>query len=203
VTPDFSYPSIDKQPQSLNLYAKLLIISIFCYVTTFYILHISIAADSETYVFDKNTSTETIKGLCSSDQLDFSHISSNDSKGISKINPLSDNEILKFGEPGALSKSEKYSSNHSIDLKEKIRSAVEPNNKDILTLARIIVADLSGERNIDQICRIYDYLKKGNVSVQGWDYVPDPRSGYYSPAHHTYEIGLIIRELVIVMILPS
>jgi tetratricopeptide (TPR) repeat protein len=60
-------------------------------------------------------------------------------------------------------------------LKEVFNSRVEPDNDFVRHKAKMLAATYPGDRNIDQICSVYRYMKVGDVSEKGWSYVSGPR----------------------------
>ena len=63
-----------------------------------------------------------------------------------------------------------------LEMKEKVSTRVELENPLVRGTAAAIVANISGDLTIDQICAIYDYIKFGNktLNITGWNYISEP-----------------------------
>ena len=63
-------------------------------------------------------------------------------------------------------------------------------NERVRSKALVITSDFSGERTIDQICAIYDYMKNGSGPLREWSYKSDPRGEeYFQYANYTLKMG--------------
>ena len=52
---------------------------------------------------------------------------------------------------------------------------MEPEGEPVHNTAMMVVGNYTGSFSLDQVCAIFDYLKSGNGSIDGWRYYPDPR----------------------------
>lgn len=77
-----------------------------------------------------------------------------------------------------------------LDLKEKVSSKVELEHPSLRRKAAIIIADIPGDLTIDQICAIYNYIKFGNETINGWNYISEPIwMDVTTYANETLELG--------------
>ena len=124
----------------------------------------------------------------SSAQLEEASSSSPDLVGVPLATSPSDNEILKIPYAGdnAISGNKspiksrdsipKYElEKEVIDIKDSLNRMVEPGNPLIRETAEILASSHPGDLRFEQIYDIYNYLKYGDGTKNGWSYVRDPR----------------------------
>jgi transglutaminase-like putative cysteine protease len=76
------------------------------------------------------------------------------------------------------------------DLKKVFDARVEPDNAYVNHKALMLAARYPGDRTIDQICSIFQYIKDGDTSTKKWSYVADPRGlDLYRYANESLKIG--------------
>jgi hypothetical protein len=76
------------------------------------------------------------------------------------------------------------------DIKGSFEYLVEPENSRVNEVAVVLASKFPGEYTINQIDSIYNYLKDGDDSIKGWQYVADPRGSDYSHyANESLELG--------------
>jgi tetratricopeptide (TPR) repeat protein len=139
------------------------------------------AAADVPFVFDKNTSG--VSGYGSS-QLEHAHVSSPELAGVPSISTPADNAIIEFPVVGGGSSPGGKIENNAGEYKKIFSARVEPDNSKVHGEALALVAKYPGDYTIDQICSIYEYLKKG------WHYVRDPRGiDYFMYANESMAIG--------------
>ena len=141
------------------------------------------------YVFNENSSN--VAGY-TSEQLWITSSSSSDLLGVPNISVSSDNKVIEISETGKgdvrgpVSKT-KWTVG---ELKRCFDARVEPTDPYVNHRAAMLAAKYPGERNIDQICSIYQYVKEGDASTKGWSYVSDPRGiDLYRYANDSLKIG--------------
>ena len=123
------------------------------------------------FVFDQSTSD--VAGYTSA-QIEQDHTTSPDLAGVPIISSPSDNESLEIPITGGGSGSGTQEKNIG-ELKKTLDARVEPDNPRVRDEAVVLALKYPGEKTIDQIVSIYDYLKNGDESKKGWGYVSDPR----------------------------
>lgn len=78
-------------------------------------------------------------------------------------------------------------------LKILIRSRIEPDNQLVRHEALKLAGRHPGDRTIDQLCSIYDTMRYGDGSLNGWRFVSDPRGmEYFNYANESLKIGKAI-----------
>jgi len=112
---------------------------------------------------------------CSADQLESIRASSPDLAGVPAITTPSDNEVLQFPVTGGGSTPGNTTEKNAGDLKKALDARVEPDNSRVRDEAVVLALKYPGEKTIEQIASIYNYLKNGDGSKKGWGYVSDPR----------------------------
>ncbi|MDD1761749.1 MAG: tetratricopeptide repeat protein [Methanothrix sp.] len=106
------------------------------------------------------------------------------------LNADSDEIIEKF-----VNKSDNLISVRNISLSEKaekVITRVDLKHPLVRKTAATIVANVSGDLTIDQICAIYDYIKYGNKATNtlGWNYISEPIwMDVCTYANETIELG--------------
>ncbi len=105
-----------------------------------------------------------------------------------QISECDDSDVIEFTDVGGGDGSGAKKSIRVGELKNTFNGRVEPFCRDVRIKA-LVAAQHSGDRTIDQVCSIYQYLKKGDEKVDGWRYVSDPREDYYQHANLTLEAG--------------
>ncbi|AEB68866.1 transglutaminase-like domain-containing protein [Methanothrix soehngenii] len=123
------------------------------------------------FVFDQSTSG--VAGYTSA-QIEQDHTASPDLAGVPIVSLPSDNESLEIPITGGGSGSGTQEKNIG-ELKKTLDARVEPDNPRVRDEAVVLALKYPGEKTIDQIVSIYDYLKNGDESKKGWGYVSDPR----------------------------
>jgi len=123
------------------------------------------------FVFDQSTSD--VAGYTSA-QIEQDHTASPDLAGVPIVSSPSDNESLEIPITGGGSGSGTQEKNIG-ELKKTLDARVEPDNPRVRDEAVVLALKYPGEKTIDQIVSIYDYLKNGDESKKGWGYVSDPR----------------------------
>ena len=123
------------------------------------------------FVFDQSTSD--VAGYTSA-QIEQDHTTSPDLAGVPIVSSPSDNESLEIPITGGGSGSGTQEKNIG-ELKRTLDARVEPDNPRVRDEAVVLALKYPGEKTIDQIVSIYDYLKNGDESKKGWGYVSDPR----------------------------
>ena len=123
------------------------------------------------FVFDQSTSG--VAGYTSA-QIEQDHTTSPDLAGVPIVSSPSDNESLEIPITGGGSGSGTQEKNIG-ELKKTLDARVEPDNPRVRDEAVVLALKYPGEKTIDQIVSIYDYLKNGDESKKGWGYVSDPR----------------------------
>ena len=123
------------------------------------------------FVFDQSTSG--VAGYTSA-QIEQDHTTSPDLAGVPIVSSPSDNESLEIPITGGGSGSGTQEKNIG-ELKRTLDARVEPDNPRVRDEAVVLALKYPGEKTIDQIVSIYDYLKNGDESKKGWGYVSDPR----------------------------
>jgi transglutaminase-like putative cysteine protease len=146
----------------------------------------SLAADVP-FVFDSNSSGVAVY---SADQLESLRASSPYLAGVPAITTPSDNEVLQFPVTGGGSTPENTTEKNAGDLKRALDARVEPDNSRVRDEAVVLALKYPGEKTIEQIASIYNYLKNGDGSKKGWGYVSDPRGiDYFMFANQTLKNG--------------
>jgi uncharacterized protein YciU (UPF0263 family) len=75
-------------------------------------------------------------------------------------------------------------------IKRSIGSRVEPENSRVRDYAVVLASKFPGDFTINQIDSIYNYLKYGDDSIRGWQYIRDPKGmDYISSANESLELG--------------
>ena len=120
-----------------------------------------------------NQSTSGVAGYTSA-QIEQDHTTSPDLAGVPIVSSPSDNESLEIPITGGGSGSGTQEKNIG-ELKRTLDARVEPDNPRVRDEAVVLALKYPGEKTIDQIVSIYDYLKNGDESKKGWGYVSDPR----------------------------
>jgi hypothetical protein len=139
------------------------------------------------FVFDVNPSG--VANL-NSDQIELAHVSSPDLAGVPIVSSPSDNEVLEFPVTGGGDVLEGNKEKKVSELKDLLSARVEPDHPVVHHEAVVLAAKYPGDRTIDQICSIYNYLKNGADSKKGWSYVADTRGiDNFMYANETLEIG--------------
>ncbi|AEB68868.1 transglutaminase-like domain-containing protein [Methanothrix soehngenii] len=123
------------------------------------------------FVFDQSTSD--VAGYTSA-QIEQDHTTSPDLAGVPIVSSPSDSESLEIPITGGGSGSGTQEKNIG-ELKRTLDARVEPDNPRVRDEAVVLALKYPGEKTIDQIVSIYDYLKNGDESKKGWGYVSDPR----------------------------
>ena len=138
-------------------------------------------ADDVPFVFDKNTSDVSSYG---SAQLEHAYHSFPELAGVPSISTPDDNATIEFPVVGGGSAPGGKIENKAGEYKKVFSARVEPGNSIVHKEALVLVAKYPGDYTIDQICSIYEYLKKG------WHYVRDPRGiDYFMYANESLIIG--------------
>lgn len=76
------------------------------------------------------------------------------------------------------------------ELKYLFNNYVEYDDPLVRHTALVIAATSPGEYSIEQICKIYNYIRNENYLTKGWSYIQDPREkDYYQSASETLKIG--------------
>ncbi|MFA6371354.1 MAG: transglutaminase-like domain-containing protein [Methanothrix sp.] len=146
----------------------------------------SLAADVP-FVFDGSSSG--VAGY-SADQLESLRASSPDLAGVPAVTTPSDNEVLQFTVTGGGSTPLNTTEKNADDLKKALDARVEPDNSRVRDEAVVLALKYPGEKTIEQIASIYNYLKNGDGSKKGWGYVSDPRGiDYFMFANQTLKNG--------------
>jgi len=109
--------------------------------------------------------------------------------GIPVVSVQDYNETISYSEVGGGSSATNGTPSQVRDLNNVFNSRVEPENDDVRSLALILASNHPGERTIDQISGIYEYLKTGSDSEKGWKYVSDPRGDLFQYASFTLNVG--------------
>jgi tetratricopeptide (TPR) repeat protein len=141
------------------------------------------------YVFDEKS--PSLAGY-TTEQLEHISSSSSDLLGVQPISVLPDNEVIEISETGGgEGRGPVTKTKWTIDeLKKVFDARVEPDNAYVNHKALILAARYPGDRSIDQICSIFQYIKQGDVSTKGWSYVGDPRGiDVYHFANETLKVG--------------
>lgn len=141
------------------------------------------------YVFDENSSS--LAGYTSEHKEHMSS-SSPDLVGIPTMSTLSDNEVIEISETGNVGDRGPVTKTKWTvgELKEVFDARVEPDNAYVNHKALMLAARYPGDRSIDQICSIFQYIKDGDASTKGWSYVGDPRGiDLYHYANETLKVG--------------
>ncbi len=145
------------------------------------------AAADVPFVFGENSSD--VAGY-TSDQLKRMSASSHELKGVPIITSPLDTEVISISETGGGSDSGNSVKRTVGEFRELFDEKVDLNNPNLRKKAVIIAKSSSGDRTIDQICKIYDYMKKGDGSTKEWSYLSDPREGdYFQSASETLSYG--------------
>jgi hypothetical protein len=145
------------------------------------------AAADVPFVFD-----ETSSGVASynSDQLEQAYISSPDLAGVPSVSTPSDNEVIAFPITGGSSTPGSMTEKNVGELKKTLDARVEPDNSRVRDEAVVLALNYPGDKTIEQIASIYNYLKNGDSSKKGWGYVSDPRGiDYFMFANQTLKNG--------------
>ncbi|MCX6678341.1 MAG: tetratricopeptide repeat protein [Methanothrix sp.] len=152
------------------------------------VLLIGSAASSDVpFVFDSTSSG--VAGY-SADQLESMRASSPDLAGVPLVTTPSDDEVLQFPVTGGGSTPGNTTEKNAGDLKKALDARVEPDNSRVRDEAVVLALKYPGEKTIEQIASIYNYLKKGDGSKKGWGYVSDPRGiDYFMFANQTLKNG--------------
>jgi len=139
------------------------------------------------FVFDSSSSG--VAGY-SADQLESLRVSSPDLAGVPSVTTPSDNEVLQFPVTGGGSTPGNTTEKNAGDLKKALDARVEPDNSRVRDEAVVLALKYPGEKTIEQITSIYNYLKNGDGSKKGWGYVSDPRGiDYFMFANQTLKNG--------------
>lgn len=140
------------------------------------------------FVFDEATSD--VADYTPS-QIEENHISSLDLAGVPIITSPSDTEIIDMQDTGGGSNTNSNIQRNVGELRELFDKKVDFTDPSIRKKAALLAKGSSGERTIDQFCKIYDYMKKGDGgSVAEWSYLSDPREGdLYQSASETLSYG--------------
>jgi tetratricopeptide (TPR) repeat protein len=129
---------------------------------------------------------------CTTDQLAQISSTSLELVGVPPMSTLPDKEVLVISETGD-SEARGTVSKATWELGELKRvfdERVEPQNDYVNHKALVLAAKYPGERTIDQICAIYQYVKDGDASTKGWSYVSDVRGvDIYRYANDTLRVG--------------
>ncbi|MCK9564659.1 MAG: hypothetical protein M0Q43_01255 [Methanothrix sp.] len=139
------------------------------------------------FVFDSTSSG--VAGY-SADQLESLRASSPYLAGVPPVTMPSDSEVLQFPVTGGGSTPGSTTEKNAGDLKKALDARVEPDNSRVLDEAVVLALKYPGEKTIEQIASIYNYLKNGDGSKKGWGYVSDPRGiDYFMFANQTLRNG--------------
>ncbi len=156
------------------------------WLCTFLLIGSGAAADVP-FVFDSSSSG--VAGY-SADQLESMRASSPDLAGVPPVTTPSDNEVLQFPITGGGSTPGSTTEKNAGDLKKALDARVEPDNSRVRDEAVVLALKYPGEKTIEQIASIYNYLKNGDGSKKGWGYVSDPRGiDYFMFANQTLRNG--------------
>jgi tetratricopeptide (TPR) repeat protein len=141
------------------------------------------------YAFDEKSSS--LAGY-TSEQLERVSSSSADLLGIPPMSALSNDAVIEISEiGGGDGRGPVTKTKWTVgELKEVFDARVEPDNAYVNHKALMLAARYPGDRSIDQICSIFQYIKQGDVSTKGWSYVGDPRGiDVYHFANETLKVG--------------
>ncbi len=141
----------------------------------------SAAASDIPFVFGEGPSNAA---SYTSAQIEQASIASPDLTGVPAISTPPDSATLDFPVVGGGSTPQGTTEKKVADLKKLFDSRVEPENSKVHEKALVLVAKYPGDRTIDQISSIYEYLK------DGWHYVGDPRGvNNFFWANETLNVG--------------
>jgi Leucine-rich repeat (LRR) protein len=124
------------------------------------------------FVFDD---TSANVASYTSAQLEQAYTSSPELSGVPSVSTPSDNEVIAFPVTGGGSTPGRTTEKNVGELKKALDARVEPNNPRVRDEAVVLALRYPGEKTIEQVVSIYDYLKNGDGSRKGWGYVSDPR----------------------------
>jgi transglutaminase-like putative cysteine protease len=99
---------------------------------------------------------------------------------------------ISASSPDLIGVSPIYTTADATDYRKEIFNArVEPQNPLVHDSALKFAGNSSGAIKIEQICSIYNYLRFGDSSIEGWVYKSDPRVGgdYLAYANETLKVG--------------
>jgi tetratricopeptide (TPR) repeat protein len=123
-------------------------------------------------------------------QFEQARISSLELAQVPIVTKAEDDEILNFPVTGGGNTPESATEMRVKELKEIFDARVDTDNSDVLNKGAILAAKYPGDRTIDQVCSIYNYLKYGEGTTKGWLYVGDRRGqDYYRYANESLNLG--------------
>jgi tetratricopeptide (TPR) repeat protein len=139
------------------------------------------------YVFDNNTSN--VAGY-SSEQLQTISSKCTDLIGVAPFYIAQSGEVA---DSSAVSKKRGPANRETWtihELKNSYDSRIEPNNDFVRHKTKMLAAMYPGDRNVDQICSLFQYMREGGTSEKGWSYVNGPR-GIHPPCfpNDTLKVG--------------
>jgi len=123
-------------------------------------------------------------------QFSQSSILSSELAGVPILTQADDDDLLVFPVTGGGNNAEGTAEMKLRELKRIFDERVDINNSSVVNKAAQLAAKYPGDRTIDQVCSIYNYIKNGDGSIIGWRYVGDPRGlDYYRYASESLKIG--------------
>lgn len=147
----------------------------------------SAAAANVPFAFDESPPSVV---SYSADELEKVRASTPELEDVPSISPISDGDVIEFSETGGGDKKGSKKFITIRELKDIFNSRVEPENPTVHREALTVTANYPGDLTIEQICSVYEFLKKGDRVRASWSYVPDPRGiDYYSYANETLAVG--------------
>lgn len=122
-------------------------------------------------------------------QLEEKDNRSTDFDSVGVINDERNNEIVAYSDVSGNISDDKKSLTLG-ELKYLFDSYVDYDDPLVRHTALVIVAASPGEYSIQQICKIYNYIRNEKYLTKGWSYIQDPRENdYYQSASETLKIG--------------
>jgi len=141
----------------------------------------SAAASDVPFVFDEET---TGVANYTSNQFEEASTSSINLIGVPFSSTPQNDETLEFPVTGGGNSPSRTTEKKVEDLKNVLDSKVEPDNPAVIDEVGLAAGKYSGDRTIEQISAIYDYLK------EGWHYLGDPRGlDYFKNASESLNLG--------------
>lgn len=110
-------------------------------------------------------------------------------EGVPKVSEVPEDEVMEWTEVGGKTVARGVTKSTAGELKDIFDSRVDLGEGIVRETALLLAADYPGELSVDQVCAIFEFMKRGDDSAQGWRYVQDPRGiDDYAYASQTLEI---------------
>jgi len=139
------------------------------------------------FVFGEDT--PPLEGL-SSQELQQLAASAPGLEGVPEVSAVPEDEVMDWTEVGGKTVARGVTKSTAGELKDIFDSRVDLDAGIVRETALLLAADYPGELSVDQVCAIFEFMKRGGDSLGGWSYVSDPRGiDVYAYASKTLEIG--------------